>query len=237
MALLTCKNLSFAYENQLVIDNLSFEVKAGDYLCIVGENGTGKTTLMKGLLGLKKPMKGEIQTGEGLRADQIGYLPQQTVAQRDFPASVLEVVLSGCLNSKGFSPFYSRADKNKASDHMKLLGIWDKRKECYRELSGGYKQRVLLARALCATSKVLLLDEPTTGLDPVAIFDFYEIVERLNRKHGITVIMISHDIKEAIKQADHILHLTQEDFFFGTTKQYLDSNLGKDFLGGHEDVE
>ena len=237
MALLTCKNLSFAYENQLVIDNLSFEVKTGDYLCIVGENGTGKTTLMKGLLGLKKPMKGEIQTGEGLRADQIGYLPQQTVAQRDFPASVLEVVLSGCLNSKGFSPFYSRADKNKASDHMKLLGIWDKRKECYRDLSGGYKQRVLLARALCATSKVLLLDEPTTGLDPVAIFDFYEIVERLNRKHGITVIMISHDIKEAIKQADHILHLTQEDFFFGTTKQYLDSNLGKDFLGGHEDVE
>ncbi|MBD5465963.1 MAG: ABC transporter ATP-binding protein [Lachnospiraceae bacterium] len=237
MALLTCKNLSFAYENQLVIDNLSFEVKTGDYLCIVGENGTGKTTLMKGLLGLKKPMKGEIQTGEGLRADQIGYLPQQTVAQRDFPASVMEVVLSGCLNSKGFSPFYSRADKNKASDHMKLLGIWDKRKECYRELSGGYKQRVLLARALCATSKVLLLDEPTTGLDPVAIFDFYEIVERLNRKHGITVIMISHDIKEAIKQADHILHLTQEDFFFGTTKQYLDSNLGKDFLGGHEDVE
>ena len=237
MALLTCKNLSFAYENQLVIDNLSFEVKAGDYLCIVGENGTGKTTLMKGLLGLKKPMKGEIQTGEGLRADQIGYLPQQTVAQRDFPASVLEVVLSGCLNSKGFSPFYSRADKNKASDHMKLLGIWDKRKECYRDLSGGYKQRVLLARALCATSKVLLLDEPTTGLDPVAIFDFYEIVERLNKKHGITVIMISHDIKEAIKQADHILHLTQEDFFFGTTKQYLDSNLGKGFLGGHEDVE
>lgn len=237
MALLTCKNLSFAYENQLVIDNLSFEVKTGDYLCIVGENGTGKTTLMKGLLGLKKPMKGEIRTGEGLRADQIGYLPQQTVAQRDFPASVMEVVLSGCLNSKGFSPFYSRADKNKASDHMKLLGIWDKRKECYRDLSGGYKQRVLLARALCATSKVLLLDEPTTGLDPVAIFDFYEIVERLNRKHGITVIMISHDIKEAIKQADHILHLTQEDFFFGTTKQYLDSNLGKGFLGGHEDVE
>lgn len=237
MALLTCKDLSFAYENQLVIDNLSFEVKAGDYLCIVGENGTGKTTLMKGLLGLKKPMKGEIQTGEGLRADQIGYLPQQTVAQRDFPASVMEVVLSGCLNSKGFSPFYSKEDKNKASDHMKLLGIWDKRKECYRDLSGGYKQRVLLARALCATSKVLLLDEPTTGLDPVAILDFYEIVERLNRKHGITVIMISHDIKEAIKQADHILHLTQEDFFFGTTKQYLDSNTGKGFLGGHEDVE
>ena len=237
MSLLTCKNLSFAYENQLVIDNLSFEVKSGDYLCIVGENGTGKTTLMKGLLGLKKQVKGEIQTGEGLRANQIGYLPQQTAAQRDFPASVMEVVLSGCLNSRGFSPFYSGEDKKKASDMMKLLGIWEKRKECFRDLSGGYKQRVLLARALCATSKLLLLDEPTTGLDPVAILDFYEMVEHLNKKHGITVIMVSHDIKEAVRQADHILHLTQTDFFFGTTEQYLDSNMGKDFLGGYEDVE
>lgn len=236
MALITCKNLSFAYENQLVIDNLSFEVKTGEYLCIVGENGTGKTTLMKGLLALKKPTKGEILTGDGLRADQIGYLPQQTPAQKDFPASVMEVVLSGCLNKKSFSPFYSKEDKEKAKANMELLGIWDKKKECYKDLSGGYKQRVLLARALCATSKMLLLDEPTTGLDPVAIIDFYETLRELNRKHGITVIMVSHDIKEAVKQADHVLHLTQDSYFFGTTKEYIKSNLGKEFLGGYENV-
>lgn len=237
MALLSCRNLSFAYENQLVIDNLSFEVQAGNYLCIVGENGTGKTTLMKGLLGLKKPIKGEIVTGEGLKANQIGYLPQQTVAQKDFPASVMEVVLSGCLNQKGFSPFYSREDKEKAKKNMELLGIEDKKKECYRDLSGGYKQRVLLARALCAADKVLLLDEPTTGLDPVAIVDFYEMIKHLNQKHGITVIMVSHDIREAVRQADHMLHMTQDSYFFGSTKQYLNSEIGKRFLGGYENVE
>lgn len=237
MALITCKNLSFAYENQMVIEELSFEVNAGEYLCIVGENGTGKTTLMKGLLSLKKPVKGEILTGDGLRADQIGYLPQQTAVQKDFPASVMEVVLSGCLNKKGFSPFYSSKDKEMAKANMELLGIFDRRRECYKDLSGGYKQRVLLARALCATSKLLLLDEPTTGLDPVAILDFYETIRNLNKKHGITVIMVSHDIREAVREADHIMHLTKNSYFVGTTEEYVSSKLGKDFLGGYENVE
>lgn len=241
MALLTCENVFFAYENQIVIRQLSFQIKEGDYLCIVGENGTGKSTLMKGMLGLKKPYKGEIATAEGLRAAEIGYVPQQTAAQKDFPASVNEVVLSGCLNRRGLLPGYGKADRERAREQMRLLGIEELRNKSYRDLSGGQQRRVLLARSLCATKKMLLLDEPMTGLDPVATAEFYQLLRRLNKEYKITIVMVSHDMWEAIENADHILHLSHEEYFFGTTEEYKSSRIGRRFMergsgGGREDV-
>lgn len=232
MAYITCKDLTFAYENQVVIQGLNFQVNAGDYLCIVGENGTGKTTLLKGLLGLKKPSAGFLQTGDGLKAAEVGYVPQQDAVQKDFPASVFEVVLSGCLNSRGWKPGFGACEKKKALEQMELLGITSLKNKSFQELSGGQRQRVLLARSLCATSRLLLLDEPTTGLDPVAIDEFYTLLNDLNKKHAITVIMVSHDIREAMEHASHILHLSQHTYFYGETEAYRRSELGKKFLGG-----
>ncbi len=222
MALIACKDVTLAYENHIVLDKLSFEVHAGDYLCVIGENGSGKTTLMKALLGLKKVDRGIITFGDGLKKNAIGYLPQQTYVQRDFPASVYEVVLSGCLNRSGLRPWYTKAEKQQALDNMAKLNITALKNACYRELSGGQQQRVLLARALCATQKLLLLDEPVTGLDPAATRELYELIDHLNHAHGITVIMISHDVNAALKRATHILHLHQNLTFFGTKADYVD---------------
>jgi len=220
MPQLECNNLSLGYDGKTVVSNLSFVVNAGDYLCIVGENGSGKSTLMKTLLGLKSPVSGQILTGEGLSRNDIGYLPQQTVVQKDFPASVEEVVLSGCLNRRGFRPFYNNAEKQLAEENMEKLGISSIARDCYRELSGGQQQRVLLARALCAARKILLLDEPASGLDPKATSDMYEIIINLN-KNGTTIIKISHDIAASVKYASHILHIgNQSALFFGTTAEY-----------------
>ena len=228
MALLTVKDLTVGYGSQIVAENINFEVKAGDYLCIVGENGSGKSTLMKTLLGLQKPVKGEIIAGEGLRENEIGYLPQQTQVQRDFPASVREVVLSGFQGRGGFRPFYSAEDKKKASENMEKMGITDLAQKCYRELSGGQQQRVLLARALCATRKLLLLDEPVSGLDPKVTAEMYALISELH-KEKVTIIMISHDIGTAVNYADHILHVG-DNVFFGTRDEYLGSKAGKFFL-------
>jgi zinc transport system ATP-binding protein len=207
--MLTCQNLTLGYEGKTVVSNLSFTVNAGDYLCIVGENGSGKSTLMKAMLGLQSPMSGQIITGGGLAANDIGYLPQQTAVQKDFPASVREVVLSGCLNRCGLRPFYSPAEKQIAKENMQRLGISNLAKRCYRELSGGQHQRVLLARALCAAGKILLLDEPAAGLDPDAAADMYELIQKLN-KEGLTIIMISHDTDACAKYASHTLRLGGE---------------------------
>lgn len=235
MSLITCENVSFSYENQIVVKELSFSIQKGDYLCIIGENGTGKTTLMKGLLGLKKPSGGRITTGEAFKSTEIGYVPQQTLAQKDFPASVYEVVLSGCLNQRGLLPGYSKQNRERAKSNMELLGIRELGKKCYRNLSGGQQQRVLLARSLCATTSLLLLDEPTTGLDPVATAEFYHMIDKLNKEHGITIVMVSHAIKESIQHAASILHLSHEDYFYGTVESYKVSSFGKRFLGGVED--
>jgi len=235
MSLITCQDVSFAYEGATVVSGLDFEVQSQDYLCIVGENGSGKSTLIKGLLRLKTPQTGNIVLGDGLRANEIGYLPQQTAAQKDFPASAFEVVLSGRLSARGILPFYSRVDKEIAEENIKLLGIENLKNRCYRELSGGQQQRVLLARALCATQKVLLLDEPVAGLDPVVTQELYRLIEKINKDTGITVIMVSHDINSAIKYANRILHLKNEQVFFGTTKDYLKSSVGIGFLGGERD--
>ena len=236
MPLITCQNVSFAYEGNTAISDLNFDVHSGDYLCVVGENGSGKSTLIKGLLRLKAPQTGNILMGDGLRANEIGYLPQQTAAQKDFPASAFEVVLSGCLSARGILPFYSRADKVLAEENIRLLDIESLRNRCYRELSGGQQQRVLLARALCATKKVLLLDEPVAGLDPIVTQELYRLIEKINRDTGITVIMVSHDINSAVKYAKHILHLKNAQVFFGKTEDYLKSSVGIVFLGGERNV-
>jgi zinc transport system ATP-binding protein len=220
LALIECKNITLAYEKNIVLESLSFQVDAGDYLCIIGENGSGKTTLMKAILGLKAPLKGEIILGDGLRRNEIGYLPQQTGIQKDFPASVFEVVLSGCLNRSGLIPFYTKEQKQQAMDNMAKLNITSLKNACYRELSGGQQQRVLIARALCATGKLLLLDEPVTGLDPDASAELYELIDHLNKAHGITIIMITHDTAAALPRCSHILHLHKEMNFFGRMEDY-----------------
>lgn len=232
MALITCRDTAFGYDAGAVVSGLNFSIRAGEYLCVVGENGSGKSTLIKGLLRLVAPMRGEIVYGDGLAPTEIGYLPQQTAAQKDFPAGVYEVVLSGRQNSRGLLPFYSRLDKRLASENMEKLGIAGLRDACYRELSGGQQQRVLLARALCATKRLLLLDEPVAGLDPLATQEFYSLVSRINHSEGITVIMVSHDIRAAVEHADRILHLNSQQAFFGGTKDYLASQAGMHFLGG-----
>lgn len=220
MPLLKCNDLALGYGTQEILSGLSFEVSAGDYLCIVGSNGSGKTTLMKTVLGLQKPLGGTIEFSDGLSSRDIGYLPQQTDVQRDFPASVQEIVISGCLGRAGFRPFYNKADKALAEQSMERMNITDLRKRCYRELSGGQQQRVLLARALCATQKILLLDEPVAGLDPKVTADMYALIDSLNKHDGVTIIMISHDIDKALKYATHILHIGTDNFF-GTKEDYL----------------
>ena len=227
MALLKCENVTLGYETGIVIENLSFEVGEGNYLCIVGENGSGKSTLMKSLLGLLSPVSGKIEFGDGLKKNEIGYLPQQTQVQRDFPASVREIVLSGCQGRMGIRPFYNKEDKALAAENMERMQITQFADRCYRELSGGQQQRVLLARALCSTRKLLLLDEPVAGLDPKVTANMYELVEELN-KSGVSIIMISHDIAAAVKYASHILHIGKK-IFFGTKEEYLESPLGKFF--------
>ena len=228
-----CKDVTLGYENKVVAKNLNFKIDQGDYLCVVGENGTGKSTLIKTLLGLIKPLNGEVIANvQGKNHKGVGYLPQQTQAQKDFPASVWEVVLSGVLNNDHRCPFYNKKDKAEAVKNMEKLNILDLKKRCYRELSGGQQQRVLLARALCATDSVLILDEPVTGLDPAASMEFYETIKDLNKKENVTIIMVSHDIKNALNYATHILHLEQENDFFGTVEEYKKSNVSNMFLGG-----
>lgn len=228
MEQLQCKDLSLGYEGRAVLSGVNFSVNAGDYLCIVGENGSGKSTLMKTILGLMKPLGGTIRWGEGMRENEIGYLPQQTAVQKDFPAIVQEIVLSGCQGRTGHRPFYSKAEKDLARKNMERMGVTAFARRCYRELSGGQQQRVLLARVLCATQKILLLDEPVSGLDPKVMAEMYDLIQGLNRE-GVTIIMISHDINAALHFASHILHVGHE-IFFGTVEAYQNSPMAKRFL-------
>ncbi len=236
MPQLQCKDLSLGYEGRAVLSGLTFSVNAGDYLCIVGENGSGKSTLMKTILGLMKPLAGTIQWGEDMRENEIGYLPQQTALQKDFPATVQEIVLSGCQGRIGRRPFYGKMEKALARQNMEKMGITGLARRCYRELSGGQQQRVLLARALCATQKLLLLDEPVSGLDPKVTAEMYGLIQGLNLE-GVTVIMISHDVDAALQFGSHILHVGHE-LFFGTVEAYKISPMAQRFLdmegGGNE---
>ena len=212
--LLKCEHVDFGYENYDVVKDVSMEINPGDYLCIVGENGSGKSTLMKGLLGLIKPTGGVLTLADELRRSGIGYLPQQTPAQKDFPATVQEVVISGCLGKRGNRPFYSMEERKLAAVNMEKLGI------------------TLIARALCATDKLLILDEPITGLDPASTQDFYAVIRHLNRDEKVAVLMVSHDIGNIVTQANKILQLKQTVQFYGTVDEYKKSEFGREFLGG-----
>ncbi len=229
MAQLICRDVSLGYEGHAILTGLNFSVNAGDYLCIVGENGSGKSTLMKTMLSLQKPLAGSIEFGDGLKNNEIGYLPQQTQVQKDFPATVWEIVLSGCQSRAGMRPFYNKAEKEMARQNMEKMNITQFTKRCYRELSGGQQQRVLLARALCATQKLLLLDEPVSGLDPKVTLEMYQLIEKLNREDKVTIVMISHDVSAAVHYASHILHIGH-DVFFGPKADYLQSDLARRFL-------
>ena len=226
MALIQCEQLSLGYEGKTIVSDLNFSVGTGEYLCIVGENGSGKSTLMKAILGLERPLCGKITLGEGLKRNEIGYLPQQSAVQRDFPASVREVVLSGCLNRSGF--FLSKESRRRAGDILERLEIAHLAERCYRELSGGQQQRTLLARALCAADRILLLDEPVAGLDPKATQEMYEIVRSLH-EDGMTIIMISHDMNAVLRDATQILHICDRPLYFGDVSGYLRSAPGKSF--------
>ena len=219
MSQIICQNLAIGYDGKAILKDINFSINEGDYLCIIGENGSGKSTLMRTLLHLQQPVSGTFLLGDGLQSNEIGYLPQQTAVQKDFPASVREIILSGCQNRVGMRPFYNRSEKKRASEMMEKLQITNLANRCYRELSGGQQQRVLLARALCATKKILLLDEPVSGLDPKVTDEMYRIVEKINREDNITIIMISHDIKAAMKYAGHIVHIG-EKVFYGTKQEY-----------------
>ncbi len=232
--LLKCDHVDFGYENQDAVVDVNMEVNEGDYICIVGENGSGKSTLMKGILGLLKPTSGKIEYSDELKKAGIGYLPQQTDAQKDFPATVFEVVISGCLGKRGNRPFYSRKEKTEARSNLKRLGIEELERNCFRELSGGQKQRVLIARALCATDKLLILDEPITGLDPSAIQDFYQLIKKLNKEENVAILMVSHDMANIVHQADKILQMRQRPLFWGPMKEYVKSEIAHSFLGREE---
>ena len=222
MAQLICQNLSIGYEGKAIVQDINLSVHQGDYLCIVGENGSGKSTFMRTLLQLQQPISGEIILGDGLTRQEIGYLPQQTLIQKDFPASVREIVLSGCQNSCGFRPFYNKKEKMQAEEMMKKMQISHLANRCYRELSGGQQQRVLLARALCATRKILFLDEPVSGLDPKVTEEMYRLVKKINQEENITIVMISHDIKSALTYASHIMEIGKK-LFFGTKEDYMEA--------------
>ena len=227
--LIQCTGAGFGYEHIDAVSDVTMEILPGDYIGVVGENGAGKSTFINGLLGLLKPTSGSISMAEELKRTGVGYLPQQTAAQKDFPATVWEVVLSGTLSRAGYRPFYSREEKELARMNMEKLGIEDLKKKCFRDLSGGQKQRVLIARALCATEKLLILDEPITGLDPAAAQDLYKTLSYLNQREGMAVVMVTHDLKAALQSARTVLHIGRSSFFLGTVDDYLASPQGRRF--------
>lgn len=233
MAQLRCENLSVGYEDGIVVSDISFELNKGDYVCIVGENGAGKSSLLKGILGLAQIKSGRLEYGDGIGRADIGYLPQQKDYQKNFPATVMEVVMSGFLNKMGLRPYYNKSEKEKALEILADFGMAAYVKASFASLSGGQKQRVLLARALCATDKLLLLDEPATGLDPVATEELYELLKRLNREKKTTILMVSHDMNKAVTDAGIILHVNKGSGcgYFGPSSEYLDSEAARHFLG------
>jgi zinc transport system ATP-binding protein len=233
--LIVCRDAAFGYDGHVVVGGLNFSVDSGDYLCIAGENGSGKSTLIKGLLRLIPPLEGSVTVDADVKRIETGYLSQQAAAKNDFPAGVAEIVLSGNTGSMGLRPFYSRAEKQRAEENMERLLIADLKKRCYRELSGGQQRRVLVARALCAARKLLVLDEPGAGLDPLIAAELYGLLKKSNRETGITIIMVTHDVRTAARYANKVLHVKNEQCFFGETADYMRSAVGREFCGGEDE--
>jgi len=223
------QNVSFGYDGHIVVKDLNFSVESGDFLCIAGENGSGKTTLLKGLLRLIAPMEGKLEFNDKIKKTGTGYLSQEAMAKKDFPAGVFEIVVSGNIGKMKLRPFYTKAEKNSAEENLKKLGIEDLKNRCFRELSGGQQRRVLLARSLCAADNLLVLDEPFSGLDPLISAELYTLLKKINREMGMTIIMVSHDI-EAANCATKVLHLQNRQLFFGSMEDYRKSETGKNFF-------
>ncbi len=226
--LISCEHINLGYDNKVIVEDFNFQIYDGDYVCVVGENGSGKSTLLKTVLGLTKPVSGQIKLDEQLKAGEIGYLPQQTQIQKSFPASVMEVVMSGFLNKMNRIPFYKMKQRNIALKNLERMEILDLKNRCYGELSGGQQQRVLLARALCAADRLLVLDEPVTGLDPAASEALYDILQKLN-DDGMAIIMVTHDLQNIIKRTKKVLHIDNGGYFYGDTKEYMQSDYAKIF--------
>ncbi|MDR1909409.1 MAG: ATP-binding cassette domain-containing protein [Spirochaetaceae bacterium] len=229
--LIDCRGVSLGYDGHIVVRDLTFQVDTGDYLCIVGENGSGKSTLVKGILRLLSPLEGTLELSDEIRRNEIGYLSQEAAVRNDFPAGVEEIVLSGSIGAMGLRPFYTRREKQRAEETMERLMIGGLKKRCYRELSGGQQRRVLIARALCASRKLLVLDEPAAGLDPLITAEAYALLKKINQEMGITIIMVSHDIQAALHYANRILHVKNRQVFFGETGDYLNSDAGREYGG------
>lgn len=224
MTLIECKKLSVGYDKKVVCKDINFKVEAGEYLCIMGENGSGKSTLLKTILGLNKPVSGKVVFEKSLSKNGLGYLPQQNDFQRDFPATVREVIMSGFISQMGLRPFYNKAEKNKANQIIDFLGLVNLTKNGFKELSGGQQQRVLLARALCATDKILVLDEPTNGLDSKTTNQFYRLLKDLNNS-GLTIIMVSHNLDKVMEYASNIVYLKDSMIFSGTKQEFESSDI------------
>jgi len=234
MKIIECKKLNIGYADKLVCSNITFSVEKGQYVCIIGENGSGKSTLIKTILGLNKPLNGRVVFGGHFNKSHVGYLPQQTEFQKDFPATVREIVMSGFLGRMGFRPFYNKVEKEKCNKILSQLGATDYQDKSFKDLSGGQQQRVLLARALCATDELLVLDEPTNGLDARAIRHFYELIDKLNRDNGLTVVMVTHSVENVIKYATHVVYLKDTMEFAGAKEEFLNSEYAKYFKLGEE---
>ena len=222
-------DLTLGYGTRKIIKNLSLTINKGEYIYVIGENGVGKSTLIKGLIGTLKPIKGSIKFDENFKKNDIGYIPQLNTSMKNFPASVLEIVLSGTINSNVFSVFYKKSEKELTKKVLKELNIYDLKDKCFKELSGGQQRKVLLARAMTSTSKILIMDEPVTGLDPKATSNFYELIKKLNKENNITVIVVSHDIKSAAKYADKILHIHNDGYCFGTVDEFKSNIISEYF--------
>jgi zinc transport system ATP-binding protein len=236
-SLIACQDAAFGYDGYAVVSALNFTVEPGDYLCIVGRNGSGKSTLVKGLLRLLDPLRGSVTFYGEFKRETVGYLPQQVAAQKDFPAGAFEIILSGAAGRMGLRPFYSAKEKQRSREIMDQLGIGDLKDRCFRELSGGQQRRVLIGRSLCASSGMLVLDEPTAGLDPLAASELYGLLKKINRETGVTIIMVSHDIGAAERYATKVLHLQNRQCFFGAYHDYMNTDMGKQFFGADEERE
>lgn len=233
MSIFECKKLTIGYGDKVVCKDINFAVEKGQYLCIIGENGSGKSTLVKTILGIQKSLSGKIVFDKDFKRNMVGYLPQQNDLQKDFPATVNEIVLSGFVSAMGLRPYYTKSEKAKAMDVMKYLGIEDYAKKSFRELSGGQQQRVLLARALCATDEILFLDEPTNALDSRSISKFYRLLKELN-DNGMTIVMVSHNMDKVMEYASHIVYLKNSMLFAGTKEEFKGTDIAKSLKVGED---